>query len=133
MKTDDQLMSELEEAARGLMLMSESDHPLEVFKWEGDAELTQDFLRAQAEGEEDAHVEERNAREVFRAAASEPEWKRGAELETARRFQKLLRLMEVNLEDLAAYRVGEINMAVFIVGRAPSGNLIGLKTRVVET
>lgn len=132
-KTDEQLMRELEEAARGLLLMSESDHPLEVFRLEGDAKPTHDHLRALSEQDSHAPVEERSAADVFRAAASEPDWKRGEELETARRFQRLLRLLEDNLTELSAYRVGEINMPVFIVGRAPSGNYIGLKTRVVET
>ncbi|HEX3558834.1 MAG TPA: nuclease A inhibitor family protein [Pyrinomonadaceae bacterium] len=133
MKTDDQLIEELEEATRGLSFMSESDYPLEVFRWEGVASLTPEFLRGLTGHDPAAPVEALSAAEFFRAAASEPEWKGGAELAAARRFQALLRLLEENLSDLKVFRVGVVNMPVYVLGRGPSGGLIGLSTRVVET
>ncbi|MDT5293517.1 MAG: hypothetical protein QOJ76_397 [Acidobacteriota bacterium] len=131
MKTDDQLIDELKEATRGLTFMSESDFPFEVFKW--DAEPTPDFLRRLTADDASAPVETRTAAEFFRAAASEPEWKAGDELAVARRYQALLRLLEENLTDLKVFRVGTINMPVYVAGRRPSGAWLGLSTRVVET
>ncbi len=64
---------------------------------------------------------------------SEPEWKPEQERAIARRFQALLRLLKENLDDLKVYRVGTINIAVYIVGRTVTGNWVGLSTRVVET
>lgn len=131
MKTDERLMRELTGAAAGLLLMSESDHPLEVIRW--GAEPTAEFLRGLTGHGPSAPVEERSPAEFFRAPTSEPEWKTGAELETARRFQSLRRLLEENLEGLKVYRVGEIDMPVYVVGRTPAGSWVGLRTRVVET
>ena len=133
MKTDDQLIEELEEATRGLSFMSESDYPLEVLRWEGVASLTPEFLRGLTGHDPAVPVEVLSAAEFFRAAASEPEWKGGAELAAARRFQALLRLLEENLSDLKVFRVGVVNMPAYVLGRGPSGGLIGLSTRVVET
>ena len=129
--TDEGLLEELREATRGLTYMSESDYPFEVFRWE--REPTPEHLRALAGSEPGAAVETRTAAEFFRAAASEPEWKGAEDLALARRFQRLLRLLEENLADLKVYRVGEINMPVYVVGRSASGAWLGLSTRVVET
>ncbi|HEX8560810.1 MAG TPA: nuclease A inhibitor family protein [Pyrinomonadaceae bacterium] len=129
--TDEQLTRELEEATRGLTFMSESDYPFEVFRWE--AAPTPDALRALAGADPGAGVETQTAGQFFRAAASEPDWKGAEERALARRFQKLQRLLEENLADLKVYRVGSVNLAVFVAGRAPSGSWLGVSTRAVET
>jgi hypothetical protein len=131
-KSDEQLVEELSEATRGLTFMSESDYPFEVFAW-GGAGPTREFLRGLACADSAAAVETRGAREFFRAAASEPDWKGEDELAVARRFQSLLRLLETSLKDLKVYRVGTIDIKVYVAGRAPSGNYLGVSTRVVET
>jgi hypothetical protein len=132
LKGDEKLLEELREATRGLIFMSESDYPLEVFV-SGGAEPTRESLRVLAGADESAPVETRGAREFFRAAASEPDWKGEDELAVARRFQALLRLLETSLSDLKVYRVGAVDIKVYVAGRAPSGNFLGVSTRVVET
>ena len=130
--TDEQLIEELREATRGLTFMSESDYPFEVFNW-GAAEPTHEFLRGLTGEASDAPVETTTAANVFRVAASEAEWKNAEQLAAARRFQSLLRLLEQNLKDLKVFRVGAINIPVYVVGRSASGNWLGVSTRVVET
>jgi len=132
MKSDEQLIEELREATRGLLFMSESDYPLEVFKWTT-AEPTREFLRKLSGKDSPSEVETQRASEFFRAAASEPDWKGEAELATAHKFQTLLRMLETALSDLRVYRVGSIDINVYVAGRAPSGNWLGVSTRVVET
>ncbi len=133
MTTDEQLLNKLREATEGLTLMSESDYPVEPFRWEGVTSLTPEFLRGLTGHDPSASVEELALADFFRAATSEPDWKGEAELASARRFQALVRLMEENLEGLRVYRVGTINMPVYVVGRSAAGNRLGVKTRVVET
>lgn len=133
MKTDEQLSAELNTATQGLLWMSESDYPFESVRIEEPSEITSDFLRRLSGVEPSTPVETLSAQEFFLRAVSEPEWKSAEELTTARRFQSLLRLLEENLSDVKVYRVGTINMAVYVLGRSPSGSLLGLKTRVVET
>ena len=130
--TDAQLVEELKEATRGLTYMSESDYPFEVFNWKG-AEPTPEFLRRLGGSEADAPIETRTPDNFFRAPTSEPDWKDAEELAEAKRFQKLLRLLEENLSDLTVFCVGSINMPVYVVGRAASGSWLGVSTRVVET
>jgi hypothetical protein len=129
---DTQLLEELKEAARGLTFMSESDYPLEVFDW-GKSEPTPEFLRGLSGSGSDAPVETRTAAQFFRAATSEPDWKGAEELAVAKRFQALLRLLESNLSDLKVFRVGTVNVPVYVAGRSASGSWLGVSTRVVET
>lgn len=133
MKTDEQLMEELKKLTEGLLFMSESDYPFELVKLEGNAEPGTEAFREMAGAAADSTVESRSVDEFFRAATSEPEWKKGQELELARRYQSLVRMLKENLTELRAYRIGKINMPVFIVGKSAEGNWLGLSTRVVET
>ena len=133
MSDDERLERELTDAARGLLFMSESDYPLEVVRWRNVADVTPEYLRALAGEDSSAPVEAVSAEEFFRAAASEPQWKGAAEIDTARRYQELLRLLAGRLADVKAYRVGAINVAVYVVGRSPGGEWLGVSTRVVET
>ena len=48
-------------------------------------------------------------------------------------FQSVVRTLRENLTDIRVYRIGEINIPVYILGRSGSGSWLGLSTRVVET
>jgi hypothetical protein len=133
MNEDERLEQELTDAARGLLFMSESDYPVEVVRWQNVSDVTPAYLRALAGEGASAPVEVVSAEDFFRAATSEPQWKGADEIATARRFQKLLRLLGGQLRDVKAYRVGTINVAIYVVGRSPAGNWLGVSTRAVET
>ena len=131
MKSDEEILAELSEATRGLLYMSESDYPFEPLRLEG--EPTPVRLRALAGAAGDAPVLTLSLEEFFRAPVSEPDRKGGAELASARRLQSLARALAENLSEVRAYKVGRINMPVYVLGRSPRGSWLGLSTRVVET
>jgi len=133
MKSDDEILAEIGRAAEGLLFMSESDYPLGPVRLEGEAGPGEGRLRELAGAPAEARVEVVTPEHFFRAAAAEQSWKGEAELASARRFQNLLRILKAELSDLRVYRVGEIDIAVYVLGRSPSGNWLGLSTRVVET
>lgn len=133
MKNDEEIQKQLEQAVAGLLFMSEADYPFEIVSWGARSEMTSDDVRRQAGAAPDAPVQVVSPEKFFGGAMSEPEWKGEDELAAARRYQALVRLLKENLDDLKVYRVGEINIPVYIVGRTPNGNWLGLSTRVVET
>lgn len=133
MITDEELFGALTEATEGLLMMSESDYPFEVVRWDGSEQLSPDYLRRAAGADAATQVEEMTVEEFFRLPAGEQEWKGESEIATARRYQCLRRLLMENLEALTVYRVGEINIGVYVVGRSAAGNWLGVSTRVVET
>ena len=133
MKSDGELIEELKRLTAGLLFMSESDYPFEIIHKEGSIEISPQFLRELSEQPGDSSVEVNSIDDFFRVAVSEPDWKGEQELALAKRYQALLRLLKENLGDVKVYRVGRINIAVYIIGRSMAGNWLGISTRVVET
>jgi hypothetical protein len=132
-KTDEELFGALQEATKGLLFMSESDYPFEVIRWDGSEQLSPEYLQRVASADSSAKVEETTADEFFRVPAGEQEWKGEAQLQVARKYQRLLKLLKENLDDIKVYRVGDINIHVYVVGKSGEGNYLGVTTRVVET
>jgi hypothetical protein len=133
MKSDEEIIEELKRMTDGLLFMSESDYPFEIVYREGQIEVSFEYLRELSNQPGDSPVEVRSVDDFFRVAVSEPAWKGETELAIAKRYQALLRLLKENLDELKVYRVGKINLPVYIIGRSKSGNWLGISTRVVET
>lgn len=120
-------------AAEGLLMPSESDYPFEPFSWPGSEPLTPAALLEYLDLPPDTPVEER-AFDAFFARLSAPrDWHADAERAIAEQFGRLRDAIAANLNDLRVYRVGEIQIAVFIVGTDPTGATVGLRTMVIET
>jgi hypothetical protein len=134
MRSDEEILAELARAAEGLWYMSESDYPLEPVRLEGPEEPSHERLRELAGKDPDAPVETRSLEEFFadRAAARQPPANSSAPASPGS-FHAVLQTLRGNLSDIRIYRVGEINIPVYVLGRAASGNWLGLSTRVVET
>ena len=130
---EDLLLSELKEATKDLLFMSESDYPFEVIRWDKTQEITPDFLRKKAGKDADDPIEERSVDEFFKQAASMQDWHGKEETATAQKYQSLVKLLKERLTDLNVYRVGSVNITVFIVGKDQGGDRVGLSTHVVET
>jgi hypothetical protein len=133
-KSESQLTQELHRAIEGLLFMSESDYPFQVIEWEQQIEITPDYLRRQTAGASpQTPVRTQGIDDFFRAASSEPSWKQGAELDTARKYQSLVQLLKESLSELMVYRVGEVSITIYILGKSETGSWQGLTTQVVET
>ena len=114
---DTQIVDQLKRATAGLLVMSESDYPFEIIRWDGSTEITPEFLRALTDEPAEARVEETSVEQFL---ASGP-------------FEHLERFLRKQLTNLKVYKVGAINMPVYIVGKSPEGSWLGLSTRVVQT
>jgi hypothetical protein len=133
MKSDREITEELKRLTEGLFWMSESDYPFETVCWEGLPEISTQFLRSLSEQAEDAPVEIVSVENFFRVGISEESWRAEESRREAKGYQKLVQTLKENLEEVKVYRVGKINIPVYIVGRSKTGNWLGLSTRVVET
>ena len=112
-----QIMARLSQAAAGLLFMSESDYPFELIRWDGPAEPSADFIRNVAGAAEDCPVQTLEVEQFLNSG----------------RYERLLSTLQRELSDLRAYKVGRINMPVYVVGRSREGSWLGVATRVVET
>jgi hypothetical protein len=117
MRANNQVMERLSQAAAGLLFMSESDYPFELIQWDGPTEPTADFIRNVAGEAADSPVQKLEVEQFLNSG----------------RYQRLLSALQDELSDLRAYKVGRINMPVYVVGRSREGSWLGVSTRVVET
>jgi hypothetical protein len=49
------------------------------------------------------------------------------------RYRNIVKVISQNLTECRAYKIGRINMPVYVVGRSKQGAWLGVSTRVVQT
>jgi len=134
MTNNSELRYKLQKASDGLLLISESDYPFEVFLWEaGSLVITPETILQKTGHPVDTPVEVVDIDSFFAVATTEQEWHNPEERETSKRFQALVETLRCNLNEIKVYRLGERSIDVYIVGKTSTGDLAGLSTKVVET
>ena len=118
LSSDEEILAELRNTTAGLFFMSESDYPVEVIKWDRQTVITPEYLRSISTAPAGSEVRETDLINFFSSNG---------------KFQNVLRLLKNNLTDLKVYKVGTINIPVYVVGRSREGNWLGISTRVVES
>ncbi|WP_265270256.1 nuclease A inhibitor family protein [Nostoc sp. KVJ3] len=127
-----EIVEKLKEASTGLLMMSESDYPFEVVLWKGAAPATQEKI-LQLTGSQDLPVEVVDLDYLFRNCAFEQEWHNELQKEDVKKFQTLIQTLKDNLSNINVYRIGQINLDVYMIGQTKDGDLAGLVTKLVET
>ncbi|HWQ36031.1 MAG TPA: nuclease A inhibitor family protein [Blastocatellia bacterium] len=121
---------EFDSLADGLLLMSESDAPLTYFELpevkvgEWPPATSAQFLKLIGETQ-DTPVREIAAEKFFAALAQGNE-------DLQAQVKKLQQAF-ARLKDLKCYRVGEIEIEIYLLGRDAAGKICGLQTLSVET
>src|SRR5882757_11295592 len=113
---DSDILAQLKEKTAGMFFMSESDYPFETLSW-GPEDITDDFLRGLPGEDPSSAVEERSFEEFYQKYAGREN------------YGPVLDALRNDLTDLRVYRVGRINIGVYLVGRSEEGNWLGLSTR----
>ncbi|WP_333139668.1 nuclease A inhibitor family protein [Microcoleus sp. B13-B6] len=129
----DSIATQLTQASKGLLFLSETDAPFEVIHWQTQGELTPAKLLQLTEHPPDAPVEIVSVDDFFAIATQEEDWHDQEERQTVQRFQNLVNTLKQNLSQLQVYRVGSIEIDVYIIGVTDCGGLAGLSTKLVET
>ncbi len=130
----DNASQELQKAIRGLLYTSESDSPFEVVHWaRQEPKLTDTDLRSFAGKSSDAHAEEVGLDEFFHDLTQEQEWHDADDKKTVEQYRNLLAVLNQELKDLKVFKIGEVKIDIYIVGRTATGDWAGIKTEAVET
>ena len=120
----DPILKELKDAAKGLLFPSESDAPIEAFVWPGAAGPPDEAaVRANAKVAKGTPVAQVTLADLARTI---PEESRGD-------FLPLFALLGHHLSGTTVFKVGEVTIDVYVVGRTADGQYAGVKTEVVET
>jgi hypothetical protein len=131
---DQELIEQLKLATKDLLWLSETESAIEVVYW-GDADnFNQDTLLQQYQHPAETKKIAIQEFSAFFAAATKPEtWHNEAEQAEVVKYQNLVNLMTENLTDLKVYLLGEIKIAVYILGQTQNRAIAGLTTLIVAT
>ena len=124
----------LTKASKGLLYPSETDAPFEVYAWKNaGGALGPAKLLTLAEQDPARPVEVTTVDEFFAPLIAEKDWHGREEKALVQKFKELRQAIDANLIDPKVYRVGAVEIAIYIVGKTHDGDLAGLKTTSVET
>ncbi|GAA6616162.1 nuclease A inhibitor family protein [Scytonema sp. NUACC26] len=132
---DSNLINVLKQASEGLLYMSESEYPFEVFLWDDSKQkdITPECVLQKVGLPVDTLVEVVELDSFFEVAIAEQDWHNSEEKITVKKYQHLVQVLKKYLFDLQVMRFGKINIDVYIVGKTSDEYLAGLSTKVVET
>jgi Nuclease A inhibitor-like protein len=130
--TTAEIIDRLTQATTDLLWSSESDCPWEIVTWAQGTEITPITLFGDLDVAELA-IESMLLADLFAPVITVEDWYEEAELAIVDRYKALLATIEANLSAVQVFRIGEIEVAIYIVGKTPTGDIIGLKTHSIET
>jgi hypothetical protein len=128
-----ELLNILQEATDGLLWMSESDYPFEVVYWQARSSITPQELLELTHHPPDTSIETVDLDAFFENATQLQDWHGELERETVQRYQHLGETLKTHLSNLQVYRVGNIHLDIYIIGKTTANELAGIATQAVET
>lgn len=128
---DKELIDQLKSASESLLWLSESDYPFEVIYWENVDDIKSKLL--EVTDCSDKKIEVRELDRFFKRATEEEDWYNNEEMAECKRYQELVKLLQNHLKDIKVYRVGEVEVNCYILGKTESNAIAGLSTISVET
>ena len=130
---ENNLAEQIKKAATGLYYISETDAEILPFAGEKAEAVTKEEILSQTKSVVNAPVEERDFAGFFARLTEIQDWFGDEENEAAQKFVRLKELLENNLRDLKAFKIGKIQLEVYVVGLDAENKLTGIKTKAVET
>ncbi len=132
-KNSDFLLNAIKRACEGLIYISETDSPVLPFAgFPSSSVLGKDILY-HTRGDNKDQVEEIAFDEFFRRLTDVKNWFGPTEIERAKKFLDLQKLIEENLSDRKIFRIGSIRIDIYAVGINQTGQVMGVTTKAVET
>ncbi|MBE9042795.1 nuclease A inhibitor family protein [Oscillatoriales cyanobacterium LEGE 11467] len=125
------LLERLREATHGLVWRSESNYPFEVFCWEGSRLSLEELIKRT--GYSTDTIEILQLDRFFERVTQLKDWHDDEEAKEVQQYQNLVALLQDTLDDLVVFRLGKVEIAIYIVGTTSEGNLAGISTTAIET
>jgi hypothetical protein len=118
----------------GLLYMSESDAPFRTFVWEGIGNsLPPEKLVELTKHKPGDMIEEVPVDRFFKKMIAQAEVQGEGAIETCEKLRELQKVLDEHLSEVKVFRIGRIQIDIYIVGKTDGGQWAGLKTAAVET
>ena len=120
----------LREATKDLLYQSESDEPFEIVDWKNVAHFGSETL---LKGRENVAIQVLSLVDFFKDLTEEKKWHGAEEKAEVVRYRKLLETLNIHLTDTKVFRIGKVEVDIYIIGKTKGGVWAGIKTRAIET
>jgi len=120
-------------AVKDLYYISETDAEILPFNGKQAKAVSKQEILSQTKKAADSKIEERDFAGFFARLTEIQDWFGDEEKAIAQKFVQLKELLEKNLRDLKVFKIGEIQLDVYVIGLDGEDNLIGIETKAVET
>jgi hypothetical protein len=131
--TTENLPDQIKKLVRGLYYTSETDAEILPFIGEKADSVTEEEIAAQTGSKTGQAIEERSFDDFFSRLTEMQDWFGEEEKQTAQKFSELKELLQKELKDLKVFKIGAIELDIYVVGLDAQGILCGIKTKAVET
>lgn len=129
----DSLAKQIQKTTADLYYISETDALILPFVGQQAQSVSREAILEQTENAPDSPVEERTCTEFFTRLIEIQDWFGDEERKTAEKYRLLKKLLEKNLRDLKVYKIGRVQIDIYVVGLDAENKLAGIKTKAVET
>ena len=125
------LLAEISKCAAGLSYVSETDAEIEVVSVGRAASVDLRWIV-------DESFQMHNVREIsiegfFRRLTGLQEGLRDEQTVKAKRPAELWKLLKRNLHDIRVFEIGNVRVDIYVIGLDADNDLVGIKTKAVET
>lgn len=127
------LLQKLTNASKDLIYISETDANFEPFAWGKVESISTETILEKTGSKPNATIEEQSFEDFFARLTTVKDWFGASEKRDAQNFADLKAILETNLRNLKVFRIGHIQISIYVVGFDSDSNLFGVKTNAVET
>lgn len=126
-------LEKIKAAAEGLLFISESDFPFEVVEINGSKTSLENNLKTLSGKEENTLITNQALDDFFRSSTTFYSTDTEVQKQNVQRFLHLKNVLNETLAQVQVFRLGSVQIDVFIIGELKDGTLAGLKTKLIET
>ncbi|MEP7075729.1 MAG: nuclease A inhibitor family protein [Acidobacteriota bacterium] len=132
-QAENDLCLELARLCDRLSYLSETDAAMEVFIGQKAGGVSREEILSQTGHGDSDPIEEISIEVFFEKLTTVREWYNTQQVANAGRYGELKKYLQESLTDTHVFRIGRVQIEIFVVGLDSSQNLVGIKTKAVET
>ena len=127
------LIKRIKKATANLYYISETDSEISPFIGRRAESVSKENLLLQTGNASGAAVEERNFEDFFTTLTKIQDWFGDEEKRAAQKFSALKELLQRELKNLKVFKVGQIELDIYVVGLDSDNFLTGIQMKAIET
>ncbi|MFK7947935.1 MAG: nuclease A inhibitor family protein [Saprospiraceae bacterium] len=130
----EELIEILKSMSEDLLFTSESDYPFEVICWSINTEIVDiTTIQQYIDNKDKSIIKELTPDKMLSRMAKSRPYYSTERREKANRFRQIITFFESQVANAKAFKIGEVEIDIYIIGTVGDSHIIGLKTMAVET